>query len=246
MPTLRASRCSPALPCRFEQHDTSGDRDIQAVNMTEHRNRGEDVAALTDETTESSALGAKHQCRRQREIHAVVRLRGCRVETHRPDAKGLQFFEGARDVDDIDDGHPGHGAGGRLRGGRGERRGTALLTNQPPRTHRIDRPQDRTHVVRILDSIEYDDERRLLAGRCEIRERCGVAIVELSDDTLVDPAARLAVEDGDVHALYLDIRLCRQIQQLTDACVSTRSNAHAAYPPGSQGLSNGVDTVHQQ
>jgi hypothetical protein len=73
-----------------------------------------------------------------------------------------------------------------------------------------------------------------------------VAIVELGDDTLVDPATRLAIEDSDVHALNLDIRVRSEIQQLTDTCVSTRSHAHAADAPGSQRLADRVDSVHQQ
>ena len=61
--------------------------------------------------------------------------------------------------------HVRHRPGRRLRGNTVERRGMTRLPHDAVRAGRVDRPQDRAHVVRIFDAVEHDDQRRRRRGR---------------------------------------------------------------------------------
>ena len=54
--------------------------------------------------------------------------------------------------------------GRRLGGDAVERRGVARLPHDAVRAGGIDGPQDRADVVRILDAVEHDDQRRRRRG----------------------------------------------------------------------------------
>ena len=53
-----------------------------------------------------------------------------------------------------------HRAGRRLRRRAVERRGVPRLPDDAIGAGRIDRPEDRADIVRILDAVEHDDQRR--------------------------------------------------------------------------------------
>ena len=55
-------------------------------------------------------------------------------------------------------------------------RGMARLPHDAVRAGRVDGPQDRADVVRILDAVEHDEQRRRRRGRLdEIARRCSRA-----------------------------------------------------------------------
>ena len=105
-------------------------------------------------------FGAEDQRRRQRQIDGVVALRRIPREANRPDAELFQLLDRARDVHLGRDRHVRHGARRRFRGDAVERRRMPRLPHDAVRTRRIDGPQDGADVVRILDAVEHDEQRR--------------------------------------------------------------------------------------
>ena len=62
---------------------------------------------------------------------------------------------------------------------------------------RIDRPQNRADIVRILDPVEHDDERRALRARStRSATSMRVGSAQLGDHALVHAAARSTIELG--------------------------------------------------
>ena len=103
----------------------------------------------------------------------------------------LQLLERARDVDDLRDLHVRHRAGRRLRRRAVERRRVPRLPHDAVGAGRIDGPQDRADVVRILDAVEHDDQRRAGRRLDQIRDVVRVARPRTSrDHALVHAAAR--------------------------------------------------------
>ena len=111
----------------------------------------------------------------------------------------------------------------------------------PARADRIDRPENGTHVVGILDAIEYDDERGALVGGREIGQRGLARIVDLGDDALVDRAAALAVQDDRIDALHGDPSLRGEVEELPDAVVRARPDAHAPDAARTKSLTDRID-----
>ena len=59
----------------------------------------------------------------------------------------------------------------------------------------VDRPQDRADVVRILDAVEDDDQRRpVRAAQSDLRRRASAASSHLGHDALMHAAAGRAIE----------------------------------------------------
>src|SRR4030095_5808362 len=75
---VRFSLDSISLANRFEQHNSCRDRNIEAADRAEHRNRGQAIAAFADQAAKARSLGAEHERRWDGEIAAIVALRcGC-------------------------------------------------------------------------------------------------------------------------------------------------------------------------
>ena len=94
------------------------------------------------------------------QIQLIVWRFGLGVQPHRPDPGLLEFLERPRDVDDVRDRHVMHGAGRCLGRRAVERRRPPRLPDDAGRAGGVDRAQDRADVLRILDAVEHDDQRR--------------------------------------------------------------------------------------
>ncbi len=133
----------------------------------------------------------------------------------------------------------------RLRRGAVERRGVALLTHDAVRAGRVDRPQDRADVLRILDAVEHDEERR--AGRRrrdEIADRVVARRVDVGDHALMHAAARRALERRDVDPLDRHASLPRERDRFLDAPIGAGADPQLPHASGAQRLHHGVHAVH--
>ena len=143
----------------------------------------------------------------------------------RPDARRLQFVDRARDV------HHGRDAHVRERAGRGlarprrraTPRGASAGRRRARRRHRG--PQNRADVVRILDPVEHDEQRRLLArGRDQILDRVAPRRPSTSATTswCTPPRARRCSTAASTRSTGTPISP-RQRQRLIDAPVGPRA-----------------------
>ena len=83
----------------------------------------------------------------------------------------------------------------------------------------IDRAQDRSDVVRILDAVEHDDERRPRRADHQILDaEVRRGILHVGDDALVHAAARReSIELVGLHATHRNALLLRQRDALRRA-----------------------------
>src|SRR4029077_161307 len=112
-------------------------------------------------------------------------------------------LESAGDVDDFGNLHVRHGACRGLRGGPVERSRVPRLPDEPVGARGVDRTQDRTHVMRVLDAVEDDDEWRTRRAGDEVADIDRAGFPQLRDDTLVTmprAAADGAIEIRGGHA----------------------------------------------
>jgi hypothetical protein len=70
-----------------------------------------------------------------------------------------------------------------------KRRRSATLHDHPIGSRRVHCPQDRPEVVRVFDSVEYDDEWRPLRAANELFDINSGHVINHRDDTLMYTAA---------------------------------------------------------
>ena len=135
------------------------------------------------------------------QVDLVVAHRRFAREADRPDAGLLQLLERARDVDDVRDPHVRDRAGRRLGRRAVERRRMPRLPDDARRARRIDRAQDRADVVRILDTVEHDEQAAAPAAAAPSSKiaarraaRCETLACHVGDHPLVHAAARRTIE----------------------------------------------------
>jgi hypothetical protein len=66
-----------------------------------------------------------------------------------------------------------------------EPRGMTRLADHPVRAGRIDRPEDRAEVLRVLDPVEHHDQRRSLCRDHQVLDAEGRGLLHLGDHALV-------------------------------------------------------------
>ena len=177
----------------LEQDDGRGRRNIETAHVTRHGNGGHEIAPLAHQSPKTVAFGAHDERGRYRQIQLIVRRFRRRRPAPRSRRPLLQLFEGARDVDDVGDRHMMHRAGRRLGRRAVERRRAPRLPHHARRAGRIDRPQDRADVLRILDAVEHDDQRRIAARRrARSASVASGSAAHVGDDALVHAVARVA------------------------------------------------------
>ena len=129
-----------------------------------------------------------------------------------------------------------------------ERRRMPRLPHDAVGAGRIDRPQDRADIVRILDAVEHDDERRSAAARIEqiLDARALRVAAHVGDDALMHAAARGAIELAGRHAPNRDaLRAPRARRARSRDPSARRRHADLRDAPGAQRLEDRVDAVDQ-
>ena len=150
-----------ALPDRLEQHDPGRHRDVQAADVPPHRNRGQEVARLPHQPPQARPFGAQHDGGRHRQIDRVVAASS--ASPARPTVQTPSSFSSSSaramlttsairtcataPADALAAAPPS----------AADRR---VLDDHAVDAGRVGRPKDRAEVVRILDAVEHDDERR--------------------------------------------------------------------------------------
>ena len=97
--------------------------------------------------------------------------------------------------------HVGDGAGRRLGRGPVEARRVPRLPNHAVDAGRVGRAENRAHVVRVLDAVEHDNQRRRRGPGHEVVDAVRRRLAHLGHDALVHAAARRAIERRTVHDL---------------------------------------------
>jgi hypothetical protein len=82
-----------------------------------------------------------------------------------------------------------YGSGRRFGGSTTKRRRSATLHDHPVGSSSICRPQDRPEVVRVFDSVEYNDQRRPLRTAKQLLDIVPGHVVNDGDDALMYTAA---------------------------------------------------------
>ena len=170
-----------------------GDRRVQAVHGGPASESTPASRTARGCSPQPGPLRSDHQRGRRRVIERVVRLRRIPRQPHRPHAGRLQVLERARDVHHVRASRRDR-ARRRLRRRAAERRRMPRLPHHAVRPRRVGRPQNRAEVVRILDPIEHDDQRRAFRLHDEIFDAEAGGVAHLGRNALVHAAARRALE----------------------------------------------------
>src|SRR4030095_14740689 len=125
-------------------------------------------------------------------------------------------------------------------------RGVARLPDNPVAPCRIDRPQNRPDVVRILDLIEHDDERRARRLPDEILDAQVHAVVHVGDDTLMRATLREPIELVRVGTANRNPLLLGQAHDLREALVRPRRDAYRGDALRPQRFDDGGNAVNAQ
>jgi len=165
------------------------------------------------------------------------------VESYGPNAGSFELLERPGDVHDVGDGHVIDGACRGLRGSTFKGRCPAGLADDPRPAGGIDASQDCTHILRILDLVEHDDQRRAVRGVRQILERGFGAPLDLGDNALVNAALRIVIELLARHEPHAHAAARRLFKKLLQAIVGPLRHADLLHPSGLDRLEHGVDAV---
>ena len=191
-----------ALANRLEQHDSGRHRHVQTLDVTPHRNRHEPVAALPHQPPQpvpsAPTTRAVGSVKSISIVASSARRRPARPSRPPPpsassSARAMFTTSAILTCDDR--------AGRRLGRRAAERRRVPRLADDAVGAGRIDRPQDRADVVRILDAVEHDDAAaRPRAGSTRSSTLNVSVVAHVGDDALMHAAARRAIEIAGAHA----------------------------------------------
>ena len=148
----------------------------------------------------------------------------------------------------VGDPHVRDRAGRRLRRRAVERRRVTRLPDDAVRAGRVDRPQNRADVVRILDAVEHDDQRRRGRGRVdELARRCSRAASSSSATTpWCTPPRASAIERVGVDALDRHACFARASASASSMRRSLRAaDAQPSHASRAQRLEHGIDAVDE-
>jgi hypothetical protein len=146
------------------QRDRPGHRRVQRGDLAGHRQLDQEIAALASQPGQAGALGADHQRKRQIEVGAIVLLGSLVVlDPDDPHAGLLQLGDRLGQVADHDDAQVlGRARGGVDDGGR-DLGGAAAGQHHPVRADDLGGAQQRADVLRVLQVVEQQQQRRLAA-----------------------------------------------------------------------------------
>ena len=180
----------------FKQTDAGGDGDVEALDASGHGDFGEEIAVLTREAAHAGAFGAHDDADGAFEIDLVKGLGGFVSGSDEPDAELLQFFHGADEVGDADDGDVLGAAAGDAVDGVGDGGGLVLGQDDGGDAGGVGGAEAGAEVVRVLDAIENEDERVGMAGE----ERFEVAfVVDVAEGFAGGGGLAVAVLAGGAH-----------------------------------------------
>jgi hypothetical protein len=89
---------------------------------------------------------------------------------------------------------------------------------------RVGRPQDRADVVRILDTVENDNQRRTRGFANQISNRIQWGIPQLGHRPLMRTPARCPIKRGHIDALHGNPARGGQPQNLTQSLVTSAAD----------------------
>src|SRR5262245_10280809 len=170
-----------------------------------HRGRNQAVAVLAHAPPESLSLGSHHEGRRQAEIDGIVPLPSRDSEPHRPDTQFFELVDGPGDVH-----HAGH-LDVSNRAGRGfgrsasESGGSSGLHDDAVSAGSIGWPQTRANVVRILYTVEVDDQGWAAGCSYASFARAFLRRFDHRRHALMHAGAAIAIENGRIDGFDRDI-----------------------------------------
>ena len=209
--------------------------------MPRQRDAHDDIAMLTHQPSQPAPLGAGHDGDGAAVVGRIVVLVAIHVQPVDPDAPLLERLERARQVADLRDADVVNRAGGRTSDHGRHRSRAAVGEDEAMHAGCIGGTQNRPQVVRVLHSVERQQEGRFVLAtgvRHDLVEREVADRPDLGQGALMTVRSRaqrqrLGVELGDVDAL-----LERQVGQLdqTRALLVPTLEEDATYAAGAQRL----------
>ena len=106
----------------------------------------------------------------------------------------------------------------------------------------VDGPQNRADVVRILDPIDYDDERGPVSGGDQILDAEALGLLHLRNHALMamPGTARETIELIGADAPHRDVLFLSQTDQRRQTVVGARRDAQRGDPPARSASSTGL------
>jgi len=159
------------LPQGLVQADTGGDRDVQALDRTGHRDAHQLVAGLAGELAQAVALGTEHQRERAGQVDVVDRALGVVAGADDPEVALLQLVEAAREVGHHQVGHRLGRAAGDLGHRRVDAHRVVLRRHYRVRAGAIGHAQAGAEVVGVGDAVEHQHQRHAVGGLDALHHR---------------------------------------------------------------------------
>lgn len=173
--------------------------------------RGEGTGPA-DRPFHAFVLVADHEQCGSRQIHASKLSRCASVQPDDLNPRRRRFGERAVERGDAAQRGVFHGARGRAERSRGERRRGVLAPNHGGIAERYCAAHDRSEVLGILDPVQGDPEKVLLAD--ESRERSELELGCPSHGALVRPALTESIEERSARSLHAyTVILCETRQR---------------------------------
>lgn len=194
-----------SLTYDFEQQYCRCRRDVERLDLADHRDRQLFVAELQHLFRNARILGAHNECRRLAEIRVVEQLAAFFRSTYHLVAFCLERFERVADRTDAADGNGGQCTRRRTNRLRIDGSGILQRYDQSVRSGTFGRAGDGSEVTHVRHAVEEDDQRRLVFGH-PFQNVVQFDVADggdLGDDALV-VAAREAVELLDGNLLCAD------------------------------------------
>src|SRR6266542_664682 len=219
-----------AAAADLEQGQRAGDRGVQAGDLAGHWDADQHVAGLADQPVQAGALAADHHADG---LVGQVELEQARfrpaVQPDAPQAGGAQALQSAGEVGDLGHGHVLERAGGGLHG-RGGQRGAAVAgQDDPVAAGGLGAADQRAEVVRVLDAVEGQEERRLGAAERDGQQLVEPDRFELRDDggnTLVGAGLGMGVQERARHCLHGHAVGGGQLQQVGEGAPLAGAGRH--------------------
>ena len=217
--------------------------------MPEHRDRRRPVAPLPHQPPQALPLRAQHQRRRQRQVEVGIRLGRVARQPDRPDVGRLQRPRwparcsrrsailtcaiapaDAFAADAVD------------------RRGAPRLPNHAVDARRVGDAQDRAEVVRVLDAVEHDDERRAVRRPHQIGDVV-VGACPRCRPPRPGAARRATARSSSAASTVLARGRARAAASRSSSCTRLSARAddpqHSARAARASASSDGVDAVDE-
>jgi hypothetical protein len=147
-----------ALAEGFVEDYGSGGRDVEGADASGHGNTQQMIAGAANQVVEARAFAAEHQDTVASEVELVVVARAALVESDDPEIAAFEFFKGADEVDDAGDAQMFGGAGAGFDGYGAQGGRTPLGEQNAVHTGAVGNAQESAEILRILDSIESEQQ----------------------------------------------------------------------------------------